>query len=127
MRSYAGFDLYEAIGGANPPIDLVVGVGACSSSPDPASFIGPTLNLPGPFGPANGAYSKAFNVLSRTLKGKARLRALGRFDVQVMKTLAPVAMLTASNDLTFFSDRVDPASLRYAPGSGWSFTALRLK
>jgi len=127
MRGYAGFDIYQAIGGANPPIDLVVGVGYCSPSPDPASIIGPTLKMPGPFGPANAAYTKAFDVLSRRLKGKARVRALGRFDIQVMKYLAPVAMLAASNDLAFFSDRVDPATLRYSPGSGWSLTALRLK
>jgi len=127
MRGYAGFDIYQAIGGTNPPIDLVVGVGSCSPSPDPASLIGSTLKMPGPFGPANAAYIKAFKALSRRQKGKARLRALGRFDIQVMKYLAPVAMLTDSNDLTFFSDRVDPASLRYSPGSGWSLTALRLK
>lgn len=127
MRGYAGFDLIIAISGANPPIDLVAGVGYCPPSPDPASLIGATLNMPAPFGPGNVAYSKAFDILSRKLKGKARVRALGRFDVQVMKNLAPVAMLWASNDLTFFSDRVDPASLRYSPGYGWSFTALRLK
>jgi hypothetical protein len=127
MRAYGGFELYEAISG-NPPIDLVVGVGYCSPpSPDPAALIGATLNMPGPFGPGNAAYSKAFNILSRKLKGKARVRALGRFDVQVMKNLAPVAMLWASNDLTFFSDRVDPASLGYSPDYGWSLTALRLK
>jgi peptide/nickel transport system substrate-binding protein len=127
MRPYGGFDLYVAISGPNPPIDLVVGVGYCSPSPDPASLIGAALKMPGPFGPANAAYAKAFDVLSRRLKGKARVRALGRFDIQVMKYLAPVAMLTVSNDLSFFSDRVDPASLRYSPGSGWSLTALRLK
>lgn len=127
MRGYAGFDLYVAIGGTNPPIDLVVGVGYCSESADPASLIGQTLNMPGPFGPANAAYSKAFAVLSRTLKGKARVRALGRFDVQLMKNLAPVAVVWASNDLTFFSDRVEPASLTYSPVYLWSFTALRLK
>jgi ABC-type transport system substrate-binding protein len=127
MRGYAGFDLIVAISGANPPIDLVVGVGSCSPSPDPASLIGATLNMPGPFGPGNAAYSKAFDILSRKLKGKARVRALGRFDVQVMKNLAPVAMLWTSNDLTFLSDRVDPASLRYSSGYGWSLTALRLK
>jgi ABC-type transport system substrate-binding protein len=127
MRAYGGFELYEAISG-NPPIDLVVGVGYCSPpSPDPAALIGATLNMPGPFGPGNAAYSKAFYILSRKLKGKARVRALARFDVQVMKNLAPVAMLWASNDLTFFSDRVDPARLRYSPDYGWSLTALRLK
>ena len=44
-----------------------------------------------------------------------------------MMNFAPVAVLSVSNDLTFFSDRVDPESLRYSPDYGWSFTALRLK
>ena len=65
--------------------------------------------------PANAAYSRAFDVLSRKLKGKARVRALGRFDVQLMKNLAPLAVLSVTNNLTFFSDRVDPASLQYSP------------
>jgi hypothetical protein len=45
----------------------------------------------------------------------------------VTKKLAPVAVLWVSNDLTSFSNRVDPASLRYSRVYGWSFTALRLK
>ena len=44
-----------------------------------------------------------------------------------MKNLAPVAVLSVSEDMTFFSNRVDPASLAYLPGVGWSLTALRLK
>ena len=44
-----------------------------------------------------------------------------------MKNLAPVAVLSVGNDFTFFSDRVDPASLKYSPLFGWSLTALRLK
>jgi hypothetical protein len=59
-------------------------------------------------------------------KGKARLRAFGRFDLEVMKKLAPIAV-SPSLDISFFSDRVDPASLRYSVVSGWSLTAIRLK
>ena len=44
-----------------------------------------------------------------------------------MKNLAPMAVLSVGNHLTFFSDRVDPASLQYSPVFGWSLTALRLK
>ena len=131
MRGFSGYDLYTAADTHGTPFDLVVGMGFSVPMPsaDPAAFVGEGLvglGL-GDFDPANAAYNKAFHILSRTLKGKARLRALGRFDVQVMKNFAPVAVLSVSNDLTFFSDRVDPASLRYSPDYGWSFTALRLK
>ncbi|TML54505.1 MAG: ABC transporter substrate-binding protein [Actinobacteria bacterium] len=131
MRGFSGYDLYTAADTHGTPFDLVVGMGFGVPMPsaDPASFVGEGLvglGL-GDFDPANASYNKAFHILSRTLNGKARLRALGRFDVQVMKNFAPVAVLSVSNDLTFFSDRVDPESLRYSPDYGWSFTALRLK
>ena len=127
MRGYAGFDLYVALGTAGAPYDLAVGAIVLPAVPRLGVVHRRGAAHPGTFGPANAAYNKAFNVLSRNLKGKARLRALGRFDVQLMKTLAPVAVLSVSNNLTFFSDRVDPASLKYSPASRWSFTALRLK
>ena len=129
MHGFAGFDFYEAIGIRGTPLDLAVGAGFCVDHTfDPASFIDVALNAQlGDFSPANKAYSRAFDVLSRRLKGNARIRALGRFDVQLMKNLAPVAVLSVGNDPTFFSDRVDPASLKYSPVSGWSLTALRLK
>lgn len=128
MKGFAGFDIYQAVGTRGTPFDLVVGTAFCVDlSSDPASFIDPALHGTGDFDPANAAYNRAFDVLSRKLKGKARVRALGRFDVQLMKNLAPLAVLSVTNNLTFFSDRVDPASLHYSPAFGWSITALRLK
>jgi hypothetical protein len=127
MRGYAGFDIYQAAGVRGTSLDLVVGTGICAPSPDPASFISAALNGYGDFNPANVAYNRAFHILSRKLKGTARIRALGRFDVQMMKNLAPLAILSVGSDLSFFSNRVDPASLQYSPEYGWNFTALRLK
>jgi hypothetical protein len=127
MHGYAGFNLYTAVGTRGAPFDLVVGIGFCPDYPDPASLIGQALKGMGDFSPADRAYDTAFGVLSRKLKGNARIRALGRFDVQVMKNLAPVAVVSVSNDFAFFSDRVVSSSLKYAPSFGWSFTALRLK
>jgi ABC-type transport system substrate-binding protein len=128
MRGYLGFDLYQALGTPGTTIDLAVGAGFClPSSPDPASFIRVALDGYGAFGPANAAYNRAFHLLSRKLKGTARIRALGRFDVQMMKNLAPLAVLSDSNDLSFFSGRVDPASLQYSPAYGWNLAALRLR
>jgi ABC-type transport system substrate-binding protein len=127
MQGFAGFNIYEAAGARGTPFDLVVGTYICSDSPDPVSLIGRALNVLGDFTAENAAYNRKLAALSSRPPGKARLRALGRFDLEVTKKLAPVAVVAASNDLTFFSNRVDPASLRYSPVSGWSFTALRLK
>jgi ABC-type oligopeptide transport system substrate-binding subunit len=132
MRGYAGFDLYLAAGTRGTTLDLVVGVGLCPDTfgtPDAASLIGQVLigDGLGDFSPGSSLYNKAFRALTTKLKGKARVRALGRFDVQVMKNFAPVAVVAVTNDLTLFSDRVDPSSLKYSPASRWSFTALRLK
>ena len=128
MHGFAGFDIYQAIDTPGTTLDLAVSTGFCiDHSSDPASFIGFALRMPGDFGPASKAYNRAFDVLSRKLKGKARIRALGRFDVQLMKNLAPMAVLAVSEDFTFFSDRVDPATLAYLPSVGWNLTALRLK
>jgi ABC-type transport system substrate-binding protein len=128
MQGFAGFNIYEALGVKNPPFDLVAGAGfGCADSADPATLLRQVVKARGAFAPGNAAYSRKLDALSHGLKGKARLRALGRFDLEVTKKLAPVAMLSAGNDLSFFSDRVDPASLRYSPVYRWSFTAIRLK
>jgi ABC-type oligopeptide transport system substrate-binding subunit len=127
MRGFAGFDIYLAVGTRGAPFDLVVGMAFCSDFPDPASLIGQALTGPGDFSANDAAYNRALRLLSRTLKGKARLRALGRFDLGLMNNLAPVAVLWASNDVSFFSDRVDPASLKFSPVYRWSLTALRFK
>ena len=127
MRGFAGFNIYEAAGTRGDPFDLLVGVGARPDSRDPASLIAQGLGGFGDFSPDNAAYNRKLAALSRKPVGRARLRALGRFDLEVTKKLAPVAMLWATNDLSFFSNRVDPASLTYSPVYRWSFTALRLK
>src|SRR6266498_597437 len=105
MQGFAGPSFLEAVAGTNPPFDLVVGIGLCSDTPDPATLLQPWLSF-GPFSPQSAAY---------------------RRKLELTKKLAPSAMLSTSNDLTFFSDRVDPASLAYSPVYRWSFTALRLK
>jgi hypothetical protein len=127
MDGFAGFNIYTAVGTHGTPFNLVVGIGSCADRPDPASPIGQALRGFGDFSPSSAAYNRAFQVLTRSLKGKARVRALGRFDVALATNLAPVAVLWAWNDLTFFSDRVEPASLVFTPGYGVSLTALRLK
>src|SRR5205085_5718575 len=39
MHGFAGFDIYQAIGVRGAPFDLVVGLGFCPDSPDPAPLV----------------------------------------------------------------------------------------
>ena len=59
---------------------------------------------------------------------EARLKALGKLDLEIMKKLAPVAVMRTYNNRYFFSDRVDPRSLVYQQVYlDWSIPALALK
>ena len=80
MHGFAGFDLYQAIGTRGAPYDLVVGTSFCPDSLDPAPFIAYARGRVGlgDFSPDSKAYNRAFDLLSRKLKGAARIRALGR-------------------------------------------------
>jgi hypothetical protein len=53
---------------------------------------------------------------------------LGTLDLEITRNVAPAAVLRTYNNRYFFSDRVDPRSLKY---SGvyldWSIPALALK
>jgi hypothetical protein len=125
MKGYAGFDIYQAIGTRGAPFDLAVGIAICADSGDPADMLASFLDN-GEWSADSAFYAKALTSISRRLKGQARLKALGRFDLEVMRKLAPVVPLYTSSDLSFFSARVNPGSLAYTR-YGWSFPALKLK
>jgi hypothetical protein len=74
----------------------------------------------------SGFYRTSLASISRRLKGQARLKALGRFDLEIMRKLAPVVPLYTSTDSSFFSARVNPSSLAYTR-YGWSIPALKLR
>jgi hypothetical protein len=58
----------------------------------------------------------------------ARLKALGKLDLEITRNLAPAAALRTYNNRYFFSARVDPRSLKYSGiYSDWSIPALALK
>ncbi len=62
------------------------------------------------------------------LTGEARLKAFGKLDIEIMKNLAPLVVMNAYNNRFFFSNRVDPKSLKYhAVYQDWSIPALALK
>ena len=58
------------------------------------------------------------------LVGPKRLRAFGQLDLDIMRKVAPVAVMRTFNNRYFFSDRVDPKSLVYQ-GSTWTGASRR--
>ncbi len=124
MKGFTGGDIYTAMGRRGSDFDLAVSLGWCSDYPstdDASSF------LPGPFFPNNAKYRNKIAAALR-LKGKARATALGRLDLEIMRNVAPVAVTNTYNNLYFFSNRVDPRSLRYhRVYQDWSIPALGLK
>ena len=124
MKGLTGGDIYIAMGRKGSDFDLAVSLGWCSDPPstdDASSF------LPGPFFPNNAKYRNKIAAALR-LEGNARATALGRLDIEIMRNVAPVAVTNTYNNLYFFSNRVDPRSLRYHRlYQDWSIPALALK
>jgi ABC-type transport system substrate-binding protein len=132
MVGFAGFDLIQAISGENPPFDLASSIGFClePADRDPASildmFVHPTSGF-GPWAVNSPPYQAKLALISRRLKGAARLRALGKLDLEISRKLAPAVPLAAGASQWFFSARVFPYSLRWSPAYGWSLPAFNVK
>jgi ABC-type transport system substrate-binding protein len=101
--------------------DVLAASGWCFESPDPYEFLtAPTM-------PYSSDYDAKIRAANR-LSGAARLRAFGKLDLQITTNLAPVAVMHTYNSRQFFSDRVDPRSLKFHIAySGWSIPAAALK
>jgi ABC-type transport system substrate-binding protein len=136
MKGFTGGDIYTAMGVHGSDGDIGVSWGLCGDypsgfgGPDPATFLGYFLE-PAPWAEVLGvhiqAYRARFDAANR-LHGAARLRALGRLDLDLMRNVAPAAPLGIRNNSYFFSDRVDPSSLKYEPmAADWSIADLALK
>jgi ABC-type transport system substrate-binding protein len=112
-----------------PNWDIAVGVGnglgVCyDNERDPARILRWEIE---PYLPESAKYSLKIQK-ANALKGSARLKALGKLDLEIARKLAPVAVMHTYNNRSFFSDSVDPRSLRYhAVYSDWSIPALALK
>src|SRR6266508_993434 len=125
MKGYPGWDLYVAIGKRGSDFDLAVPLATCTDSRDPAGALG--LGLGGqPFIPDSQSYRAKFAAASR-LTGAARNKAFGKLDIDLMKNLAPLAVMNTLNDRYFFSNRVDPRTTSFhRVYSGWSIPSLAL-
>jgi ABC-type transport system substrate-binding protein len=127
LKGYSGADLYDAMGHRGSDLDLAVGAGWCSDYPDPLGPFGVGLGFLGGSEPAAAKYRARLEAADR-LHGAARLKALGELDLAITNDLAPAVVMRSYNNRYFFSDRVEPMSLRYERVyEDWSIPALALK
>src|SRR5438477_1161605 len=115
MKGYSGGDLYTAMGTRGTDLDMGVSMGFCGEFPDShallKSFVGD-----------NQRYSRKLDA------ARKRPKILGRLDLEITRSLAPVAAMRTYNNRYFFSARVDPRSLKYNRAyQDWSIPALALK
>lgn len=111
--------------------DVIAGDGGwCTGYPDPYAALLPFLSV-NPYAELPSLASARYNAKIKAaarLVGNRRLRAFGKLDLEIMNTLAPVAVTRTYNNRYLFSKRVDPRSLVY---SGvyvdWSIPELALK
>jgi ABC-type transport system substrate-binding protein len=122
MKPFSAVDLYDAMGKRNTDLDMGISLGWCGdvTDPDPAALLGLFVG-------GNKPYARKLAAAKR-LSGPARLRALGRLDLEMTKNLAPAVVMRTYNTLFFFSNRVVPRSFVYSRVySDLSIPALALK
>jgi peptide/nickel transport system substrate-binding protein len=125
LKAFSGANIYDAMGRRNTDLDLGVGTGWCSEYPEPLGLLSVGFSS---LGAAAGTKFHARLDAAEGLKGAARLRAFGRLDLDLMNTLAPVAVTRTYNSRFYFSRRVEPKSLVYVGAyQDWSIPALALK
>jgi ABC-type transport system substrate-binding protein len=130
MKGFSGAEIYDAMGKRGDDADMGISLGWCSDYPD---FDG-NQSFPFLIGFGDAAYFsdnptyRAKVAAALRLSGKARTKAIGQLDVAIMKNVAPVVATNTVNNLYFFSNRVDPRSLRYhSVYQDWSIPTLALK
>ena len=130
MKGLTGVDFYDAMGKRGSDFDMGVSVGWCSDywvTGTGESF--PFFLAFGPFGEdvLTPKYRAKIAAALRLPK-KARIKAIGKLDIEIMENLAPMVITNTYNQLSFFSNRVDPRSLRFhRVYEDWSIPALALK
>lgn len=123
MKGFSGAQIYDAIGMKGADYDVGVSMGWCSAYPDSSFLAGflQAVNLHDP------ELEHKLEAASKLPPG-ARAAALGKLDVEIMKKVAPIAPMGYYDNLFYFSNRVDPRSLKYqAVYQDFSIPALSLK
>jgi ABC-type transport system substrate-binding protein len=119
MKGFSGGDLYTALWAHGSDLDLGISVGWCADYPDPHLLLSSLMDK---------AKYRAKLAAANRLRANARLRALGRLDLEITRNVAPAVFMRTYNNRYFFSSRVDPHSLAYSGVyQDWSIPALSLK
>jgi peptide/nickel transport system substrate-binding protein len=127
MHGFSGADIYAAMGKRSSNLDLGVSLGWCSDAADPHDILALFVDPANPVAVESREYRRKLAAAAR-LVGNARFRAFGRLDLELMRNVAPIAVMRTYNSRYLFSNRVDPRSLSYqAVYSGFSIPALALK
>jgi ABC-type transport system substrate-binding protein len=128
MKGFSGANIYDAMGKRGNDADMGVSMGWCSDFPDyAAGDYFPFLFNGDVFFSENPKY-RAKLAAALHLSDRARARAIGKLDIEIMKNVAPVVATNTFNQRYFFSNRVDPRSLRFHRlYQDWSIPALALK
>jgi peptide/nickel transport system substrate-binding protein len=137
MKGFSGGNIYTAMGVKGTDADIGISLGFCSDYPsgfgpaDPGSFLRFFLDPSSSWSPVMGVHAPGYLhrfAAANRLQGVARLRALRKLDLDVMRNFAPAVVTMVPEGASFFSDRVDPSSLRYESAAGnWDIGALALK
>jgi peptide/nickel transport system substrate-binding protein len=123
MKGLSGAQIYDAIGVRGADYDVGASMGWCSDYPD-SSFLAGFLQATHLHDPALEQKLEAASKLPT----RVRNAALGKLDLEIMQKVAPIAPMGYYNNLFYFSDRVDPRSLKYqAVYQDFSIPALSLK
>jgi peptide/nickel transport system substrate-binding protein len=124
MKGLSGAQIYDAIGVKGADYDVGVSMGWCSDYPEDAQFLSGVLAMAHVSDPALERKLAA----TRRLPVRKRATALGKLDLEIMRTVAPIVPVGYYSSRFFFSDRVDPRSLKYqAVYQDFSIPALSLK
>jgi peptide/nickel transport system substrate-binding protein len=127
LKGFSGADLYDAMGHRNTDLDLGVGFGWCADYPDALGPFGAALGVLRASEPGVAKYRAKLEAAEQ-LHGAARSKALGELDVAIMNGLAPTVVMRTFNNRYFFSNRIEPKSLRFQTAyQDWSIPALALK
>jgi peptide/nickel transport system substrate-binding protein len=134
MKGFSG-GYWTPWGTRGTDMDLAVSTGWCSDYPDPFDWI--NILLYGKTIEAENNVNLSFMNLPRwnrkmeaaaKLVGPKRYKVYGQLDLDIMRQVAPMAVMRTYNNRYFFSNRVDPKSLVYQGiYQDFSLPALALK
>ena len=134
MKGFSG-GFWPPWGTRGTDMDIAVSTGWCSDYPDPFDWI--NLLLYGNTITAENNVNLSFMNIPKwnrrmeaaaKLVGPKRYEVYGQMDLDIMRQVAPMAVMRTYNNRYFFSDRVDPKSLVYQGiYQDWSIPALALK